>query len=146
MSDVVVDSSVVAKWVLREHDTPLAQQMFADVRSRGDRLIVLDLAIIEVAQAIWKQFHRRILFVDEARQLMGFLLSIPLQVEPALPRLPRGTEIAQAYGRSVYDALFIALAEEMNLPGVTADEPLQKAVGGDFPAILLLRDWGQSSP
>jgi predicted nucleic acid-binding protein len=141
----VVDSSVVAKWVLREHDTPLAQQMFADVRSAGDRLIVLDLAIIEVAQAIWKQFHRRILTLDEARQFMGFLLSIPLHVEPALPRLPRGAEIAQAYGRSVYDALFVALAEEMDLPGVTADEPLQKAVEGDFPKITLLRDWPKSA-
>lgn len=145
MSDVVVDSSVVAKWIIREHDTPLAQQMFAEIRSRGDRLIVLDLALIEVAQAIWKQYHRRLLSADEAQQFMTFLLSIPLHIEPALPRLPRGSAIARAYGRSVYDALFVALAEEMDLPGVTADEPLQQAVGADFPAIRLLKDGTQPS-
>ena len=35
--------------------------------------------------------------------------------------------------------LFLALAQKLNVPGVTADEPLFNAVHADFPQIQLLR-------
>ena len=50
-------------------------------------------------------------------------------------------EIAVKYDRAIYDALFVALAQDLRLPGVTADEPLWRAVHADFPNIVLLRDW-----
>jgi predicted nucleic acid-binding protein len=52
MSDTVVDSSVVAKWVLPESDSTRALQIVVDAASSGDRSIVLDLAFAEVANAI----------------------------------------------------------------------------------------------
>lgn len=57
MTDVVVDSSVVAKWILPEADSGQAQRVISDVASQGHRLIVLDLVFPEVANAIWKQYH-----------------------------------------------------------------------------------------
>lgn len=57
MSDVVVDSSVVAKWIIAEPDSPQAQRLISEVALKGDRLIVLDLAFVEVANAIWKLHH-----------------------------------------------------------------------------------------
>lgn len=42
---------------------------------------------------------------------------------------------------AVYDALFVALTVGTNLPGVTADEPLVRAVHADHPHIALLRNW-----
>lgn len=50
-------------------------------------------------------------------------------------------EIALEHDRTVYDALFVALAADLQLPGVTADEPLWPAVHADFPNIVLLKDW-----
>ena len=141
MSDVVVDSSVVAKWFLPEPDSALADRLIAEVPPRGDRLVVLDLALVEVANAIWKQQHRGLTTPLETQQSLDDLLAVPVHVEPAIPRLRRALEIAQAYGRAVYDALFVALAEELGLTGVTADEPLHRAVHADFPQIVLLRDW-----
>lgn len=35
MSDIVVDSSVVAKWVVPEPDSPQAQRMAADTPTAG---------------------------------------------------------------------------------------------------------------
>jgi len=55
--------------------------------------------------------------------------------------LASALEIAIAYDRAVYDALFVALVRQLQLPGVTADEPLYRTVHGDFPQIVLLRDW-----
>jgi predicted nucleic acid-binding protein len=141
MSDTVVDSSVVAKWVLPEADSAQAQRLIAEVAGNGERLIVLDLALAEVANAIWKQPHRKQITLIEARQFLGVLLTIPVHVEPARRLLGPGLEIAAKYDRAVYDALFVAVAQNLGIPGVTADEPLQRAVHGDFPQIILLRDW-----
>jgi hypothetical protein len=41
MSDIVVDSSVIAKWILPESDSAIAHRLIADVAMRGDRLIAL---------------------------------------------------------------------------------------------------------
>jgi Raf kinase inhibitor-like YbhB/YbcL family protein len=141
MSDTVADSSVVAKWVLPEPDSGQAQRLISEVVLRGHRLIVLDLALVEVANAIWKQYYRKVATLAEARHFLNELLRSPVHIEPAQRLLPAALEIAAKYGRAVYDALFIALAQDQALFGVTADEPLYQAVHADFPQIVLLRNW-----
>ncbi len=78
---------------------------------------------------------------EEARRLVGDLLAMPLQVQPANRLLVAALEIAVKYDHTIYDALFVALVHDLGLPGVTADEPLWQAVRADFPTIILLRDW-----
>jgi predicted nucleic acid-binding protein len=141
MPDTIVDSCVVAKWVLAEPDSPQAERILADAAASGDRLIVLDLAFPEVANAIWKRYHRSILALEEARACLGALLRTPVHVEPSRPLLVAALEIAARYGRSIYDAAFVALAQHLALKGVTADEPLYNAVHADFTQIVRLRDW-----
>jgi predicted nucleic acid-binding protein len=58
MTDTVVDSSVVAKWILPEADRAQADRLIDEVALIGQRLIALDLAFVEVANAIWKRHHR----------------------------------------------------------------------------------------
>lgn len=67
MSDTVVDSSVLVKWVLPEADSSQAQRLIAEVAMVGERLIVLDLAFAEAANAIWRQHHLGLLKLEEAR-------------------------------------------------------------------------------
>src|SRR5262245_54834252 len=112
MSDTVVDSSVVAKWVLAEPASAQAQRLITDVAMRGERLLLLDLAFVEVANAIWKRYHRGLITLDEMRQLLDLLVRSPVQVEPAGPLLRPAMEIAAQYQRAVYDALFVALVQE----------------------------------
>lgn len=141
MSDVVVDSSVVAKWILPEADSQQAHQIIADVAAQGDRLIVLDLVLSEVANAIWKQLHRGLISFDEARHFISLLMASPVELRPSEPLIGSAFEFATKYDRAVYDALFVALTHDLGLRGVTADEPLHAAVKADFPEIVLLRDW-----
>src|SRR5687767_8768424 len=128
MSDVVVDSSVVAKWILPEPDSAQAQRLISEVALKGERLFVLDLAFVEVTNAIWKQYYRGLASLDEARQLLDKLLRIPVHVEDAHRLLKPALEIAAKYSRAVYDALFVSLCQDLGLPGVTADEPLYNAI------------------
>ena len=141
MSDQVVNSSVIVKLILPEGDSDRAQRVETDVRGRGGRLVILDLALIEVTNAIWTRYHRGLLSLAEVRLHFGRLMAIPAHIERAVPHLMVAIEIAVRYERSVYDSLFIALRQQMGLPGVTADEPLHRTVHADFPQILLLRDW-----
>ncbi len=141
MSDIVVDSSVVAKWVLPEPDSAQAQQLITDAAAAGDRLIVLDLVFVEVGNAIWKSHRQRQMTTDKARRAHGMLMKLPVHVETAAPRLADALEIAMQYDRAVYDALFVALAVDVGAPAVTADVPLVNVLGAAYPQIKLLRDW-----
>ena len=143
MSDVVVDSSVVAKWLLPEADSKQAQRLFTDVVGRGEELLVLDLTFVEAGNAIWKQQRRGMITLADAHQFLAKLLALSVQIHPANALLQPAFEIAVKYDRAIYDALFVALAQDLRLPGVTADEPLWQAVHADFPNITLLRDWRQ---
>ncbi len=145
MSNLVVDSCVVAKWALPEHDSSQARRLITDVRMKGGLLFVLEIALPEAANAIWKQHHQQRIPSDEVNVLFARLLTTPVQTRPSYPLLARALDIAVKYDRSVYDALFVALADDMQLTGVTADEPLWRAVHEDFPNIVLLRDWAPTT-
>jgi predicted nucleic acid-binding protein len=141
MSDTVIDSSVAAKWILPETDSDHADRVLVDVALKGERLIVLDLALIEIANAIWKLHHRHLATADEARQFLDKLLRLPVHVETGVRLLKAALDISLQYDRAVYDGLFVALCRDLNSQGVTADEPLYNAVHVDFPRIVLLRNW-----
>jgi predicted nucleic acid-binding protein len=141
MSDVVVDSCIMAKWVLPEADSAQAMCLLTEVVDRGNRLFTLDIAIIEAMNAIWGRCHRRLITSDCARGFVTDLLVSPVERLPSESRLKAAFEIALTYDRAIYDALFVALAADLQLPGVTADEPLWQAVHEDFPNIVLLRNW-----
>jgi predicted nucleic acid-binding protein len=146
MGDWAFDSSVASKWVLPEPDTPLAQRAGDEVRAGGGRLIMLDLAVIEGANAIRTLLRRSLIDVAKANLMFGDLLALPVVLEPAQRLLPMAFDITVRYDVAVYDALFVALTSDLAISGLTADEPLWKAVRTDFPQIHLLRDWPPTAP
>src|SRR4051794_1789797 len=138
MSAKIIDSSVVAKWILPESDSAKAKQLITDALSTGDKLVVLDLVFPEVANAIWKRQRQQVITPLEASQFLDALNKLPVHIEPAYPLIPKAFSIAVKYDRAIYDALFVALALEQKAIGVTADEPLYNSTRTDFPNIVLL--------
>ena len=143
MSDVVVDSCVIAKWVLPETDSAQAMRLLTSVVGGNERLFALDIALIEAMNAVWGRHHRRLISTEDAHGFVSDLLDTPVHFQLADRLLKAAFEIAVKYNRAIYDALFVALAQDLRLPGVTADEPLWQAVHADFPNIILLQDWGK---
>jgi predicted nucleic acid-binding protein len=141
MNALVFDSSVVAKLILPEVDSAQAQRVFADAASQGARLVMLDLALAEVASAIWKRHRQKHITRAEADAFVTLLLQCPVQIQPAPALIKAAFEIAVRYDRAIYDALFVALMIDLSCAGVTADEPLYNVLRTDFPQLLLLRNW-----
>ncbi len=140
MSDLVVDSSGVAKWILPEADSAKAQHLLTQAAATGSELVVLDLVFPEVANAIWKRQRQHLITPKEAEGFLDALRRIPIRIEAAITFLPNAFDIAVKYDRAVYDALFVSLAKASGLQGVTADEPLFNAIHADFQQIKLLCD------
>ncbi len=141
MSDVVVDSCVAAKWVLTEPDSPKSIQILTDSTHSGSLLFVLDLNFAEVGNAIWKRLARGLITQAEADHYLAEFNKSPLEVTESRRLQASALAIAGKYRRSFYDSLFVALAANLQLAGITSDEPLYRAVHPDYPNIILLRDW-----
>src|SRR5271157_2111915 len=94
MNDIVVDGSVVAKWILPEADSTHALRLTKDVPAAGGRLFVLDLIFPEVGNAIWKNQRQKLITFAEARSALAVLKSIPFHFEPAALILDQAFEIA----------------------------------------------------
>jgi predicted nucleic acid-binding protein len=136
VSPVVVGASVAVKWFLLENGAALASQALSllDSFDREEvRFAVPDLFYAETASAIWKAVRvGRVprAFGDQALEL---LTQHKFPTVPSLNLLDSSFEIATAYGQTVYDSLFVALAVKTNSQLITADERLANSLAARFP-------------
>lgn len=93
----------------------------------SEELIAPDFIHAEVASAV-----RRIRLRDEideakAQLLVHDLLELPIDIVPSRELISRAFDFCQRLG--VYDACYVALAESLNAPLLTADRRLARASG-----------------
>jgi predicted nucleic acid-binding protein len=99
------------------------------VRSRlfGERASAPELVDLEVA-SVWRRAVRRGDVSDgRARQALADLAALPLVRAPHGPLMPRIWELRDNV--TVYDAAYVALAEALDAPLLTADRKLARATG-----------------
>src|SRR5205807_4760039 len=101
-----------------------------------DELLAPDFLCIEMSNALIVAERRgRIAAGDATRLFRDFLKQLPA-LHPAWPDLlPRAHAMAEATVASVYDCLYVALAERENCELVTADDKLVKKLQAFFPFI-----------
>jgi predicted nucleic acid-binding protein len=135
----VVDASVVAKALLREADSAVADALIESHRDGRCSLLAPEIIVAEVANALWKRSHiRQQISADEARELLSDFLSLGLFLTPTSTLASAALQIATRESHSVYDCLYVALAESAACPFVTADEKLRaKLSAGGVPVLSL---------
>jgi predicted nucleic acid-binding protein len=132
----VIDCSTAFKWVVSETDTPKAIRLRDDFRNGVLELIAPDLFPTEIANALLvAEWKGRIGPGEGAIFLADVLKTLPVLYE-AIPLLPRAYEIG--YHASVYDCLYVALAEREKREFVSADDKLVKKLQPNFPFVLSL--------
>jgi predicted nucleic acid-binding protein len=136
----VLDASVAAKWFLRGPDETLVEEAAAILDGWvSDRLqlIVPDLFWAEMGSILRKASRLGRIPKVSAREALAALVEQKLCTFPTLPLLNDAYTIAESFDRSVYDALYVALAIASNYVLVTADEKLANAVAAHFPVKWL---------
>jgi predicted nucleic acid-binding protein len=136
----VIDCSTAFKWFVVEADTPKALRFYDDFDNGLCELLAPDLFPTEMANAFLMEEQKkisRILPGDAALLLAQGLKSLP-RILDAVPLLPRAQEIAKQYRRSVYDCLYIALAEREQCEFISADDKLVNSLQHAFPFVVSL--------
>jgi predicted nucleic acid-binding protein len=123
---VVVDSSVALKWFIPERLTDEAASLL-DARVE---LLAPDLIYPEAGNILWKKVGRGEIEPRHARDILAAFGRVPLLVVSSSLLVEAALEIALAHRRTVYDALYVALAVARESVFVTADDKLVGALRG----------------
>src|ERR1700722_3745431 len=137
----VIDCSAAFQWFVAEQDTPKALLLRDDFRNGICELLAPDLFPIELGNSLLVaecvKNPPRIAPGEAALFLGQALKSLPI-LFASVPLLPRAQAIAKQHKRSIYDCLYVALAEREQCEFVTADIKLLNALQAAFPFIRSL--------
>ena len=120
---LVVDASILA--VALGDDAADGDR--ARARLRGETLAAPDLVDLEVTSVLRGRLAGGHLDLRRAELALDDLLAMPLQRVPARQLIPRCWELRN--NLTVHDAAYVALAEALDVPLLTADARLAKATG-----------------
>lgn len=126
MTAIVVDASVAMKWLVPED---LSEEAVRLLDGSFD-LLAPDLLFPECGNVLWKKVIRGELSAAEAQPILAELARAPLLVVPSRPLLEVALPIALDTRRTVYDALYLAVAVLKDCALVTADERFARALEG----------------
>lgn len=132
---VVVDASVVVKWMVKEEDRDKAL-MLREAHLSGEVILCApDLLLYEVCNALrfCPDFTG-----EDIEAAAGALLGLSLRLSPpTLHMLGGAAREAFKYGVTVYDAVYLSLAGVEGARLVTADKDFHGKLAGD-PRVCLL--------
>ena len=123
MSRIVLDASVAVKWVLREEHAATARRILST-----RELLAPHLLWAEVGNTLWKRHRRSESSVEEVRRMLGEIQRLPVTMFAHWPLLPAALDLAISLKQTVYDCLYLALAEARNSVMVTADRRFHDVV------------------
>ena len=120
MNAVVLDASVLIKLFIEE---PGSVEAVAAVES-AEQLLAPDLLLAESSNILWKRVQRDELDATVADELLTDILQMQIQYTPTRDLVAVALRLAIETERTVYDALYLALAIQADAVLLTADERL----------------------
>ena len=112
----VIDSSSLVKFFSKEEGWKAVRELILG------GVISLDLSVKEVANALWKKVLRNEMSASDANKIITDLLETEvIKIANQEEYLSKAFEIAVRNRITVYDALFVALARELNVELITSD-------------------------
>lgn len=126
----VVDASVLVKWFLyqQEADRDRAIALRGLHISGRSTIYIPQLALLEVLNAV--RFSPKAK-EEDGEMALEALHDLHLETKPPqVDLLRKANAIAWAYKITIYDALYVALAEQVGFPLITADEVMVKKLKG----------------
>ncbi len=131
ISACVVDASVGIKLFVEEPGSDVADRLFGELANNPlARFYVPDLFFVECANILWKYVRRYGYPPENARQDVADLRALALLTVSTADLIGPALELALTYDITTYDASYAALARQLSLPLITADERLARKLTG----------------
>ena len=137
----VIDAGVVVKWFIPEVDSAQAHQLLERYLQGIDTPVAPDLLIAECGNVFWRRCRQGDITPDEATESLADLLTLQVPLVSATRLVQSALSLALQHQRTIYDALYLALAQERNCDLITAAERFFHALSAQFPQLQLLRYW-----
>ena len=142
METYVIDASVGLKWYFDEAGKESADFLADQLREKKIQLVVPEFFYAECANVLRTKVRRRMIKSADAIKMLDELLQLPLKRYSDWELSDSALEDALQWDLTVYDAMYVALAEIYVAPFVTADEQILKALRNRFDFILPLNEIG----
>jgi predicted nucleic acid-binding protein len=140
--DCVVDASVGIKLFLVEPLSDRTDALFAHLtNSPPARFCVPDLFFIECTNVLWKYVQQFGYLLEAAQQDVADLIRLPMHVASTVDLAEAAFGLAVSHDITAYDAVYVALAQRLSLPLVTADGALVRRLAGSGLDVRWLGDW-----
>jgi predicted nucleic acid-binding protein len=129
LKEAVVDASVAAKWVVKEAHSAAAARL-----PGYDALCAPAHWRAEAVNVLWAKVFKGDLTAADATERMQVLNRAPV-IDAAISTLmPGAFAISAAQAVTIYDSLYLALAEQRDVEMITADEKLISRLSAE-PAV-----------
>ena len=118
----VIDSSSLVKYFSREEGWCKVREYLLE------GVVSIDLVVKEVGNALWKKIIRGEMTLEIAQEILsGLAKGIAVKLLDQKEHLAKALEIAIRNKITIYDALSIALAKNLNTELITSDTRQAKA-------------------
>lgn len=138
MKSCVVDASVGAKWFFNEELNRQARSLISRLERKEINLIVPEIFYAELASVFKKRVRRKEITTTAAFEAFDLLSAFSLKRYSDYELSDIALENAIRLDISVYDAIYISLAEIYVAPLITADRELINACKGRFDFLFPL--------
>lgn len=142
----VVDTGVFLRWFVDQDGFEHARELQQELVGGSMTVATVDFARVEVAGVLRKKgLPAGQLTAEEFAASVRVIDDIGVTVhETSADRLERAASLAARKMLGMYDALFVRLAQELELPLLTSDAKLGRAAG-DTIRVEVLRGIGQTT-
>lgn len=126
--NLVVDASVVIKFYVPEILSDKSDEILSRLADGNINLLAPDLLYPETGNILWKKRRLGELTHAEAEEIIEALTHVPIRIEESKPIIPLAVTIAMNSGITVYDAMYVAVANIYSTRMITADKKLVDAL------------------
>ena len=126
MSRFVLDASVAVAWLLDDEEEARADAALGQLVTEVG--LVPQCWHLEVRNALLGAERRRRIRVQEVDERLRTLAELPVRTDTE-PRIGTAFALARTHRLSMYDAMYLELAQRSDAPLATLDKALARAAG-----------------
>jgi predicted nucleic acid-binding protein len=141
VTQVVVDTSVVAKVFFAEDFSDLASALFHDAETSIHTILAPYLLAAEMVNVIRQRIRRERQSLQAAMVVLHDFLALPIEYSESPELYRQSLILTDRYGLSAFDAQYVALAQMVGCDLWVADRKALSALAGRLPFVKWIGDY-----